>query len=125
MTGPIVVAICSRCENPARARQRLCLACHAANMRQWRKAHPMTEEQKFKDRARSYAAVYKRRGKLIAHPCRRCGAENAQMRHLDYNRPLLVDWLCRECRLQKAAAGHLPGGTVGGQVSADAKRPSS
>ena len=72
---------------------------HAANMRAWRKTHPMTAEQRRKDAARSYAGVYKRRGKLAPEPCQICGDANSQMHHSDYNRPLAVEWLCRPCHL--------------------------
>lgn len=54
----------------------------------------MTEAQKIKDRARSYAGVYKRRGKLVERPCQVCGAK-AEMHHHDYSKPLEVEWLCR------------------------------
>jgi hypothetical protein len=63
-------------------------------MREWRKTHPLTPEQRRKDIARSYANAYKRRGKLIPRPCW-CGGE-AEMHHPDYSRPLHVVWLCRE-----------------------------
>ena len=70
-------------------------ARHAAYMRKWRKLHPLTEEQRQKDTARSYANVYKQRGKLTEEPCKVCGGK-AQMHHPDYRQPLAVEWLCRE-----------------------------
>ena len=57
----------------------------------------MTEEERFRDRARSYAGVYKRRGHLIQEPCRVCGSEDSQMHHPDYHQPLYVIWLCAWC----------------------------
>lgn len=69
----------------------------AAYMREWRKTHPMSAEQRRKDISRSYAGVYKRRGKLVSRPCW-CGAP-AEMHHDDYTRPLDVAWLCREHHL--------------------------
>lgn len=73
---------------------------HAAYMRNWRKTHPLTAEQKFKDACRSYAGVYKRRGKfLIQLPCELCSAEDTQMHHPNYAQPLNVIWLCRPCHL--------------------------
>lgn len=63
-------------------------------MKKWRKAHPLTEAQKIKDRARAYANVYLRRGKILRESCRVCGA-HAQMHHPDYSKPLYIIWLCR------------------------------
>lgn len=68
-------------------------------MREWRKTHPMTPEQRRKDRCRSYAGTYKRRGALIPEPCQGCGNPDAEMHHHDYGRPLDVEWLCRPCHL--------------------------
>lgn len=92
---------CSKCDGPrSNPKQRYCNACHAAFMREWRKSHPMTEEQKFKDRARSYANVYQRRGLLIPCPCENCGSPRSQKHHENYNNPLDVMWLCRPCHLR-------------------------
>ena len=88
--------ICSKCkEKDARPSYHDCLACHAAYMREWRKTHPLNAEQRRKDAARSYAGVYKRRGKLIPQPCAICGSPNVEMHHPDYDRPLEVVWLCK------------------------------
>lgn len=96
---------CSKCDGPRGPSMRYCNACHAAYMREWRKAHPMNEVQRFKDRARAYANAYKRRGKIAACPCEKCGSARSQMHHENYNDPLDVIWLCRPChlRLHKAA----------------------
>jgi hypothetical protein len=69
---------------------------HAAWMREWRKTHPMTEAQRTRDNARSYAGVYLRRGILKKLPCRVCGSEQTQMHHPDYSKPLDVIWLCEK-----------------------------
>lgn len=74
-------------------------AYHAAYMRQWRKTHPMTTEQRRKDNCRSIAGVYKRRGKLRPEPCADCGSPHVEMHHPDYSKPLQVEWLCRPCHL--------------------------
>ena len=71
---------------------------HAAYMREWRKAHPHSHEQREKDICRSYAKVYLKRGRLARRPCVMCDAR-AEMHHPDYTRPLLVVWLCREHHL--------------------------
>lgn len=65
-------------------------------MRTWRKSHKLTAEQRRKDIARSYASVYKRRGKLVRRPCALCGSADSQMHHEDYSKPLDVTWLCTE-----------------------------
>lgn len=58
----------------------------------------MTDEQRMKDSARSYANTYLRRGKIERKGCRVCG-EPAEMHHPDYARPLEVVWLCRRHHL--------------------------
>lgn len=68
-------------------------------MREWRKTNPLTLEQKFKDNARSYAGVYKRRGHLVPAKCESCGDEHTEMHHEDYGKPLEVQWLCRNCHI--------------------------
>lgn len=62
--------------------------CHAGNMREWRKTHPLNAEQRLKDSARSYTNVYKRRGRLIPKPCEVCRSKKVQMHHDDYSKPL-------------------------------------
>lgn len=37
-----------------------------------------------------------RHGLLQKQPCERCGAEDAEAHHDDYDRPLSVRWLCRK-----------------------------
>jgi hypothetical protein len=69
-------------------------AYHREYQRAWRKAHPLTPEQRLKDNARSYAGTYRRRGKLKEQPCFVCGAP-AQMHHPDYSSPLDVLWICK------------------------------
>lgn len=58
----------------------------------------MSPEQRVKDRARSYANVNLRRGKLTRQACS-CGATTAEMHHNDYSKPLQVTWQCRRCHL--------------------------
>ncbi len=64
-------------------------------MRESRKRNPLTEQQRIKDIARSYAYTYFKRGKLIRQPCEMCGSEESQMHHSDYSKPLDVRWFCR------------------------------
>lgn len=67
----------------------------------------MTEEQRQMDSARSYAGVYKRRGKLVPlTECEWCGeGGDLHMHHPDYRRPLLVHWLHPECHRAVHEAG--------------------
>lgn len=91
---------CSKCGDPRdRIGQKYCLACHRLYQRQWRQTHPLTEVQRIKDRARSYAGVYERKGALIPTPCERCNAEKVEKHHPDYSKPLEIVWLCRPCHL--------------------------
>ena len=66
-------------------------------MREWRKTHPLTTEQRVKDNARSYAHQYLKRGKIQRQPCKfaGCVSQRAQMHHRDYSKPLEVEWICR------------------------------
>jgi ribosomal protein S27AE len=66
-------------------------------MREWRKTHRPTPEQRRKSLARSYANVYLNRGKIERKPCEECGEVKSQMHHADYRLPLDVKWLCRRC----------------------------
>lgn len=83
-----------KCGQPPRQSGRYCHTCHAAYMRQWRQSHPLTQPQRTKANARSYAKVYLRRGKLSRQPCEICGNPSTQMHHDDYSKPLAVRWLC-------------------------------
>jgi hypothetical protein len=95
----VIEKLCSCCRLPLdSANSRYCLRCKARYMREWRRTHPLTPEQRFKDNARSYAGVYKRRGLLVPQPCA-CGSTDVQMHHPDYSQPLLVIWMCRSCHL--------------------------
>ena len=49
--------------------------------------------------ARSYAHVYRDRGKIKRENCQVCGGERSEMHHEDYSKPVEVMWLCRECHL--------------------------
>lgn len=74
-------------------------------MREWRKSHPLTAEQRRKDNCRSYSGIYKKRGHLVPKPCQNCGSKEVEMHHEDYDRPLDVTWLCRPCHLALHAGG--------------------
>jgi len=36
-----------------------------------------------------------RRGLVTPQPCEECGTERAEAHHPDYDRPMVVRWLCR------------------------------
>jgi hypothetical protein len=85
-------------------------------MRAWRKGRELSERDRQRDRARSYAGVYLRRGKLTREPCIICGSPDSVMHHPDYSRPLDVIWLCRPDHRAEhdTLAALLRWGTVGG-----------
>lgn len=89
--------VCSQCKKDHSRNGRYCKSCHAEYMRYWRLTNPLTEEQKIKDRARSYANVYLKRGKIEKKPCSVCGSDRSEMHHDDYSKPLNITWLCRIC----------------------------
>ena len=93
---------CSKCQTPLEknriGKQRYCKTCHALNMKKNRPKHSsLSEEQKKKANARSYLNVYIKRGKVIKQNCHECNSPITEGHHEDYNKPLDVIWLCREC----------------------------
>ena len=76
-------------------------------MRENRPRHSeLSDEQRIKANARSYANVYQRRGKLLPEPCEVCGSEQVQKHHADYGKPLQVAWLCvKDHRAEHVACG--------------------
>lgn len=91
-----------KCGNPRRSKgQRYCKECHAEYMRGHRPKHSeLKPEAKKKANARSYANTYQRRGKLLKEPCTLCGSEQTEKHHEDYDKPLEIEWLCRDCHLE-------------------------
>lgn len=75
-------------------------------MREWRKTHPLTPEQRKKMNARSYARVYLKRGLLVRQSCLVPDCqEPPEMHHKDYDRPLDVYWICRNHHLEHHRTG--------------------
>jgi hypothetical protein len=63
--------------------------------------HP---EAKQKANVRSYARVYQKRGKIAKlDACQRCAVVTTDLEkhHSDYDKPLLVEWLCSDCHQQQ------------------------
>lgn len=77
-----------------------CNSCHASNMREWRKTHRLKGLARRKMNCRSYANQYLKHGRIKKYDCEKCGDKNSQMHHIDYSKPLLIDWLCRPCHLK-------------------------
>lgn len=76
-------------------------------MRENRPRHSeLSDEQRTRANARSYANVYQHRGKLLPEPCEVCGSDQVQKHHDDYGKPLQVAWLC----LKHHRAEHSLGG---------------
>lgn len=92
--------LCSKCKKQKRGQsKRYCDKCHSEYMKEWRKLHPLNEKQKLKERARAYARVYVKRGKIEKEPCFKCGSLKSQIHHPDYCKPTMIIWLCREHHL--------------------------
>lgn len=95
---------CSKCGNFLELNKlgihTYCNPCHA----EWQKAYlakrpDIHPEEKKKRKARSLANVYQRMGKLTQQPCEKCGSKDSEKHHEDYDKPLLITWLCRPCHL--------------------------
>jgi hypothetical protein len=92
---------CCRCGKlKERISRAYCRVCTRQYEKQWRKRHPLTDEQRWKNNVRSLARSYWVRGKLRQKPCRHCGESRTERHHPDYTRPLYVFWLCRPCHLK-------------------------
>lgn len=63
----------------------------------------LPEPNQTKVKTRCLSNIAQSRGKLRPQPCRRCGAEPAEKHHLDYEKPLDVEWLCHPCHRQEHA----------------------
>lgn len=109
---------CRKCGTPKRVRKRarmpkgrlsrtlFCPACEVAAVMRYRARHP--------ERVAAHRAVLnaKRRGRLKPKPCEVCGSTEAiEAHHDDYQKPLVVRWLCR--KHHRAHHRNPPGGTHG------------
>lgn len=86
---------CSRCGGKRDCEtKRYCRKCNASYLKEWRKNHPFTAEQKFKDGVRHKTNMRIKRGLLIPYPCEVCGEKKVEAHHDDYSNTYDVRWLC-------------------------------
>ena len=59
--------------------------------------------QEDKRRSQCHYAVSKaiKSGELVRKNCEKCGNENSIAHHEDYEKPLMVNWLCQPCHKQR------------------------
>lgn len=75
-----------------------CRKCNAEYQKKRRATHPLTEDQRLRKNAHSYAWSMVKRGKLKKEPCEVCSDPMVKMYHDDPRKPLEVHWLCRAHR---------------------------
>ena len=81
--------------------------------KRWRNENITERREKQKLYARTKAAEYSGRnsvrqktrravanGILEKKPCENCGNPKAEIHHYDYNKPMLVSWLCKKCHAE-------------------------
>lgn len=90
---------CSKCNLPLEEnrveKQRYCLACHNAGMRNKRKLYKdYSLDEKIKARCRATLKTAIHRGKFKRLPCQVCGDEKSEAHHVDYTKPYEVMFLC-------------------------------
>jgi hypothetical protein len=67
------------------------------------KARAYLANKRFMQKNKKVACAYQkthyhlRKGTITKLPCEECGTEDAQAHHEDYNNPLEITWLCRNC----------------------------
>lgn len=88
--------ICGR--GPKIEGRNYCRKCGAEYQAKLRLTHPLTEEQRRRRNAHSYAWTMVKRGKLSKLPCEICQNPLVKMYHDDPEKPLEVRWLCHAHR---------------------------
>lgn len=74
-------------------RRRRCLICSAAYFRAYNAAGRRVVSREHV-KAKNLANRARRKGLLVPQPCEVCGSQKVQAHHDDYDRPLVVRWLC-------------------------------
>lgn len=98
---------CSKCgemlEPDRIGKHRYCLKCHAEQMRNSRRKYSeLFPEARKRANARTRLKHYVKAGKVKKGPCEVCGStEKIEAHHEDYDKPLVVHWLCRKHHLKK------------------------
>jgi ribosomal protein S27AE len=59
------------------------------------------QEDKRRIQCHSAVSYAIKTGKLVRKNCERCGNENSLAHHEDYDKPLMVNWLCQPCHKQR------------------------
>ena len=81
-----------------RLRYRKRVSTKAGRKREWARSKAWMEKNIIKRAAHILAYNALRNGRLTKGKCERCGtAKNIQSHHENYEKPLEVNWLCRNC----------------------------
>lgn len=80
---------------------------HRAYMRRRYQSDP---EHRRKHKARVAVRKALIRGTIEKGPCEGCGDSNSQAHHDDYEKPLIVRWLCRNCHEAEHGSPNFHGG---------------
>lgn len=100
---------CARCENKITSKCKYCRNCQNAYMKEWRKSHPLSDEQKFRRDVRRKTGMRIKRGLLIPLPCEVCGNKEVEAHHDNYKKTYDIKWLCfkhhREHHINKFLEG--------------------
>lgn len=59
------------------------------------------QEDKRRSKCHSIVSYAIKTGKLTRQNCEKCGNENSLAHHEDYDKPLMVNWLCQPCHKQR------------------------
>lgn len=95
------ITVCTNCgKQKENVKKGYCNDCAATYMREWRKSHPLTEQQKFKNNVRRKTNMRIERGLILKYPCETCGNIESEAHHDDYTKPYDIRWLCRQHHLQ-------------------------